>query len=198
MAEVDNRITIPKALYDLIERDVVDLYTELGLSVPIEPAEVAERLGCDVKRLSDLRSSVDDLDALRLEPDGSINEGFSFRDPNSGRYIIVVNDIDIRTIERQEFTIMHEIGHIRMGHKHDSPLAEAIANYYAGYTLVPSPLYKIHECSDVLDIAIKFGVSMECAGVCFKRIQNWINICGYKDYEIRLLEYYDHILKGGG
>ncbi len=107
-------------------------------------------------------------------------------------YIIWVNDIDSFNYERDDFTIMHEIGHIRMGHKEESDLANRIANYYAAYSLVPSPLFTLLDCKDERDIVKTFGVSEKCAGLCLERCRNWERVNGFsKVYEIKFKTYYE-------
>ncbi len=81
-------------------------------------------------------------------------------------------DIDSSSNERDGFTIMHEIGHIRLGHKEESDLADKMANHYAGFSLVPSPLYELLGCNSMEDIVDTFGVSDECAFICYKRCEN--------------------------
>ena len=68
---------------------------------------------------------------------GASIDGYSFIS-NGSPYIVVT--LRYNRIDNFAFTIMHEIGHIDMGHKHGSQLAEVIANHYAGYALAPSPL----------------------------------------------------------
>ena len=185
------RPTLPKSLYNRIEEDVVKLHIDLGLCIPVRPLEVAERLGYIVKRFSE----IDDPDVLAIL-NSALDEnrdGLSYRDPELDTYVIWINDIDIDYEPRINFTIMHEIGHIRMGHKVDSPLAEMIANYYAAYALVPSPLPKLFNCSSFLEIMSDFEVSVDCAYNCAKRCINWQMYGGpIKEYEKQLIQYYQN------
>ena len=107
-------------------------------------------------------------------------------------YIILVNDIDTFKEKHDEFTIMHEIGHIRMNHKTGSLLAEKIANYYAAYALIPSPLPGMYGCNDFTDLINVFDVSIDCAYNCWKRVWNWQIYFGItKEYEKDLKEYFE-------
>ena len=93
--------------------------------------------------------------------------------------------------EHDDFTIMHEIAHIRMGHKEDSPLAEIIANYYVAYSFVPSPLPCLYDCSTEKDIVDTFGVSKTCGEFCYNRWRKWQIFSGeIKPYEKQLIDYY--------
>ena len=140
MEKSDNKPALPKKLYDQIEEDVVKLHIELELSIPVKPSEVAKRLGFIVHKFSEIYSEENDLIELRTGNDGNRRDGLSYYDPDVQTYVIWVNDIDSIYEEHDGFTIMHEIGHIRMGHRGDSQLAEMVANYYATYALVPFPL----------------------------------------------------------
>ncbi len=199
MENSDFRPCLPKKLYDQIEEDVVKLYLELELSVPIKPSRVAERLGYIVKKYSESEFDEQQLTELRTGKDGSRRDGLSHYDPNKKTYVIWVNDIDSINVEREEFTIMHEIGHIRRGHKTDSQLAEMEANYYAAYALVPSPLPRIHNWSSFLDIIDIFEVSQDCAFYSARRCMNWENYSGkIKKYEQELITYYRKRLADDG
>ena len=115
MEKYDIRPSLPKKLYDRIEEDVVKLHVELELSIPVKPSEVAKRLGYIVHKYSEIFSEENDLLELRSGNDGNRRDGLSYYDPSEQTYIIWVNDIDTMYEEHDEFTIMHEIGHIRMG-----------------------------------------------------------------------------------
>lgn len=196
MERYDKRsIKLPKSLYDRIENDVVALYIELGLTVPIKPEEVAKRLGFVVRKMSEIKDKEKQI-LLRFDNEGNQRDGYSFYDPLISTYIIWVNDVDSFNYERDDFTIMHEIGHIRLGHKGESDLAHRIANYYAAYSLVPSPLFILLKCRNEWDIVNTFGVSEKCAVLCLERCRNWVQYNGVtKPYEKRLKLYYEKLLK---
>lgn len=198
MENEESRIILPKMIYDRIEEDVVKLHIELGLSIPVKPMDVAKRLGYIVKRISEFNGEKKTLMSLfRNDKDGNRRDGLSYYDPDNGTFVILVNDIDSLYEERDGFTIMHEIGHIRMGHRGDSLLAEKIANYYAAYALVPSPLPNMYKCSGFADIIDVFEVSTDCALICAKRCMNWALYFGTsKPYEKELKTYYKGVLKG--
>lgn len=188
---------LPKSLYDRIEEDVVKLHIELDLALPVDPYLVAERLGFIVRRFSEIRN-MEALSILKTGPDTS-RDGLSYRDPELDTFVIWINDMDSTYEPRLNFTIMHEIGHIRMGHRNDSPLAEMIANYYAAYALVPSPLPALLKCNSFMDIIDEFNVSVDCAFNCSKRCMNWALYGGpIKPYEEKLKEYYKKRLKMDG
>ncbi len=180
---------LPKSLYGRIEEDVVNLHIELDLELPVDPYLITRKLGFIVRRFSEINNT-EAFNIFKTGPDES-RDGLSYRDPELDTFVIWINDLDSTYEPRLNFTIMHEIGHIRMGHRGDSPLAEMIANYYAAYALVPSPLPALLDCSSFIDISDEFNVSVDCAYICSKRCMNWVMYGGpIKPYEQKLIEYY--------
>ena len=118
------------------------------------------------------------------------NDAFSFYMPELKNYIIVYNDD--KPLPRIRFTLMHEIGHISLGHKGESDLARRMADYYAGYALAPSPLIEKYTSEKIYKMVSVFDISAECADVCCYRYQNWKQYAGkhLKDYEIRLINLF--------
>ena len=193
------RPILPKKMYDRIEEDIVNLYLDLGLTVPIRPYEIANQLHFIVKHFSEITNKEALNILISQNEEGKIRDGISYWNPSLSTFVIWVNDLDSSYQPRLNFTVMHEIGHIRMGHKCNSLLAETIGNYYAAYALVPSPLPDLLDCSSFIDISYTFDVSMQCAFNCANRISNW-TMCGgvTKSYEKRLTRYYRKILGQGG
>ncbi len=184
-----SKIILPKILYDKIEEDVVRLHIETGLTIPVDPYKSVKKLDYLIHRFSEINDP-DMIDFLGNTSDGS-RDGLSFYDTNRKTFVIWINDLDSSFKPREKFTIMHEIGHIRMNHRHSSPLAETIANYYAAYALVPSPLPSMLNCNSCIGILDNFDVSMECACYSETRCMNWEQYSGeLKTYEIELIKYY--------
>ena len=194
MEEFSLTPTLPKKLYDMIEEDVTNLHIDLGLSIPIVPKDIAHALGYEIFYLSEYNSK--EIQSTFRSEEGVSIDGLSFINPNTGTFQIWVNDVDIQNPNHDDFTIMHEVGHIRMGHKVRSPLAEIIANYYAAYALVPSPLPTIYGCETFIDIANVFNTSESCAYNCIDRINRWAWYGGaIKPYEQRLITYYKKVAR---
>ena len=112
-------------------------------------------------------------------------DGISYFDPGRNTYVIYYSAN--QSEERLRFTIGHEIGHIRMGHKGESTLARQIANYYSSYLLAPSPWIWTAKCKDSADIADIFMLSDLCAKYCFTRYTNWRKLHSLNNYEQTLL-----------
>lgn len=189
MANEITKPSLPKKVYDKIEENVVDLYIELELTIPINPIDIAKRLGYELHYLSEIKNP----NEQKIISDAITHtcEGVSYFDSKHNTYLIWINDINSNYQPRLNFTIMHEIGHIRLGHKCDSILAEIEANFFAAYALVPSPLPGLMRCESFIDIADTFHVSIECAYNSSSRIRNWCDYGGpIKQYEKRLLNYF--------
>ncbi len=197
MGKTDLKLIIPPKRYAQIEETVVKLHIDLELSIPVNPRDVAKRLGYVIKMLSEYIENDGDQE-LRNGVFGKKQDGLSYYDFRIQKYVIWVNDIDSYSVKHDEFTIMHEIGHIMLGHKVDSQLAEMEANCYASYCLVPSPLPCMFSCGSPADIAATFNVSDECAMLCFKRFINWYTYPrDMKQYEEKLITYYKGVLERG-
>lgn len=172
------KIIISSEMYRKIERTVIDLYVRNRIcSAPINPFEIAEKEGCLVKPISSLG-----LELKQLLKAKAI-DGMSFYNLSCNCYVILYDDT--QCIQRQKFTIMHELGHILLEHREESDLAEMCANYFAGYALVPTPLISFYECSSVMDIKQTFDVTEQPAGIRYNAYLNWmcISSCLRKEEE---------------
>ena len=177
---------IPSWKYAEIEKKVVDLYIEQNIhTLPIDPFEIIKKRGYILVPFSTVK-----LDFLEDSIDKQ-NDAFSFYNPKEKAYVIVFDDS--KPYDRLRFTLMHEIGHIELGHKCESDLARRMADYYAGYALAPSPL--IHEFANGNINAIRhvFWISKYCAEVCRDRYLKWLEYGGieFRDYEKKLLNLFD-------
>lgn len=171
-------LLIPK-VYRKIERTVVKMLIDLDIrTVPIDPFLIVEKMGFVLKPLGI------DMEIKQHFQNYGVS-GCCCRD-NNGVYHIVFNENE--TIGRQRFTIMHEIGHILLGHKEKSDLAEQEANCFASYALAPSPLIAKYCCDDYIDIANRFDVTLECAINIVPRYRKWMYDGGNKEYEKELLK----------
>lgn len=84
-----------------------------------------------------------------------------------GVYIILYNEEATAHIERLNWTLAHEIGHIYLGHKSDGATEEIEAHWFAAQLLMPEPIiYSIRPRVDHLnsnDLQGYFHVSYEAA-----------------------------------
>ena len=177
-------VKLPKKVYSMIEKAVSDLYQELEIAEsPIRPFDIAAQKGYVVKRFSELPYE-QFIQLIKNERDG-----ISYFDPELGAFVICYDDTNPSS--RIRFTIMHEIGHIILEHKQESELARKMADYFAAYALVPTPLIAFYECEDYLDVASRFDISAESAYYCFERYDKRVQFGGQiKQYEADLLRLY--------
>ena len=176
---------IPPWKYAEIERKVVELYVEQSIhKLPIDPFEIIKKRGYILVPFSKLK-----LDFFEESIDKQ-NDAFSFYEKTIATYIKAFDDS--KPYERLRFTLMHELGHIDLGHKGESDLARRMADYYAGYALAPSPLIHRFATDDVTIIKYVFWVSNYCAEVCRIRYSNWLTYGGidFRDYESKLLSLF--------
>ncbi len=177
-------VRLPSKVYYKIERAVVSLYKKLVITtIPLDPFKIAEQMGFIVKRISELPH------ASQIELREREREALSLYDNAIGTFVIFYDDSI--SYSRIRFTLMHEIGHIVLGHKEESELARRMADYFAAYALAPSPLIGKYNCDDYMDVANKFSVSQVCASICFQRYLNWAQFGGNLElYEIELLNLF--------
>ncbi len=177
-------IKLPQRIYTDIEHKALALYIECSItSTPIDPFKIIQQKGWIIKSVEGLSCVLGECGA------DESSDGYSCYDPERRTYIIAYDPG--KPIARIRFTLMHEIGHIDMGHFQESDLAKKIADAYASYVLAPSPLIYALKCEDYIDVANCFNVSLECAYYCFQRYLNWYNFSGnIKTHEQMIMEQF--------
>ena len=170
--------------YDRIESAVVDLYVELNINkFPIDPFDIARKKGYTLVPYSQIPQEAREI-LRKTEKSGTSGR------TKKGEYRIFYDDSNSEN--RQRFTIMHELGHIALGHKEDSAYAEKSANYYATYSLAPSPMIGRLKCEDFIDTSVRFDLSVESALYAFDRYERWASVPGgLKPYEQKLNKLFD-------
>ena len=175
-----NHVLLPAKLYDKIESDVADLFMDLNIrEYPVDPMQIALDLGYDLVPFTQMPKEV------KRELIFKDIDGISHYDPERKKFVIYYRPNGMK--ERLRFTIGHEIGHIRMKHRHESELARRIADYYAAYLLAPTPWIAHAGSEDYTDVARTFFLSDPCAMICFERYERWSRIPITKDYEKSLI-----------
>ncbi len=165
--EEELKIIMPERIYRNIEKLAVDLYQELNIrDTAFDVFGVANKKGYQLIPYSVLEKKKSEY--LRVNGYDAIN----YYNNRINRYLIIYDDKV--SLQRQRFSIMHEIGHILLGHKQESDLARIQANYFAAYVLAPNPLIHYFEIEDYIELAEKFNISQECAMLCASRYNNWL------------------------
>ena len=179
------KVKIPQKVYWKIDKAVATMYEMLKIdSVPIDPFAIAKSLNIEVIPYSKLNE--DELkDALENPRDG-----LSYFNTEKKKFIIWYNDRGACRA-RQRFTIMHEIGHIWLGHKVDSILAEMQANAFASYALAPSPVIHVIPHESFVDYMSIFDISSDGAYYTFYRYKQWTHQIEERklfDFEVKLMD----------
>lgn len=181
--------------YEEIKADIIDMYEECEVhEFPINAFEIAAKLRYNVIPYSKL-SPEKRAECRALSKDGCSELDLN---PVTGmyEYNIYYNDAIGTMLSRIQFTIMHEVGHIRLGHldddsDKDEDTMESEANFYAAYSIAPPPMINQYHCTSADDLCRYFNTSDEMSGYAYERYLKWLK-CGiyYKDYEIHLMSLF--------
>lgn len=184
---------LPIPRYNQIKHEVLFMYEECEIKAfPIDCFEIAQKLCYRLNSYSCLSDHALRL-AMQYSPDG-----FSsiYQNPDTGMYESYIFFNDFNCMQRQRWTIFHEIGHIYLGHFEDDLMSyeekESEANFFAKYSIAPPPLINITNCTSPMDVADSFYVSDEAAVYIFAYYQKWKN-CGpleYEPFEMKMLEQF--------
>lgn len=170
--------------YEEIKQEVLFMYEECQVyTYPIDCFEIAKKLCYTLMPYSQLTDHQLRL-AMEYSPDG-----FSLlrKMPDTGMFRWYIFYNDYTCYERQRWTILHEIGHIYLGHLEPdcqlSPVEkEAEANFFAKYSIAPPPLIYFTNCSCPKDVANRFHVSSQASIYLFDYYQKWLEF-GPRKYE---------------
>lgn len=174
--------------YEFIKGEVVHVFEKYKIRcIPVSGFEIASKMKITLFPYSGLSNSKLGH-ALKLSEDGF------FIEDNGSEYIFY-NDIG-RSYERQNWTILHEIGHIVLDHTGHSEHEEHEADFFAKFAIAPPVL--VHKIGarcpeDIFDV---FNISYEAAVYAFSYYCTWkarLNRGARLDkYESRLLRLYSH------
>lgn len=147
-------------------------------SLPVDIMSICEKEGIVVRSFSFARK-MGVLEALGLEGAVAGNDGLAFS--IGGKPMILYDDR--KTVQRQRFTIAHELGHIINGDVGQTPTErnrepsdddtgiEARANMVAARILSPACVLWALEVSSPREVARLCGISMPAARWRFRRMQ---------------------------
>ena len=165
--------------YEEIKEAVAGLFRYCGVrSFPIVPEDIATTLGYEVIMYSQLDP------ASRMQVQAVYGDAFKFDLVNGSRgtvHRIYVNDS--RPQGRQRFSLLHEIGHIVLGHRQPSDVAEAEADFFAKFAIAPPSLVEIAHPADYLELAHLFDLSIECGSNSWNYYRKWARAKRENPYE---------------
>ncbi|MBQ9209537.1 MAG: ImmA/IrrE family metallo-endopeptidase [Oscillospiraceae bacterium] len=182
--------------YDEIEREVIKLFTKLMINrLPVDCYEICKQLGIEVVPYSMMSEKKRKMLTMASE-DGC----HALWEIDEGVYVIVIYYNDEMPGRRIRFTIMHELGHIILGHSEHSDLAESEANYFAKYALAPPPLVHKLKIDDYMELAEEFDISRECAYYAMQRYSKWLKYGSPEllEHEVTLLSLFSAVPDAAG
>ncbi len=151
--------------YEFIKGEVIYIFEKFHIKcIPVSGFEIASKMGVTLIAYSGL-SKEELKKAMEASDDGFLIE-------YNGREYIYYNDIN-HSYERQNWTILHEIGHILLDHTGHSKHEEDEANFFAKYAIAPPVLvYKIGATCPQ-DIYEVFDISYEAAKYAYGYYCSW-------------------------
>ncbi len=178
---------LPDSRYEAIKQTIVDLFIRYDVNcVPINGFEIAAKMGIDVVPYSAYPPATQEL-LRKQSPDSFFVERWDGK-------TFIYHDTD-PVYGRINQSIMHEIGHIVLGHTQESELAEAEAKFFAKYALAPPVLVHRVNPSDPYDLAERFNISFQAACIAWGYCRKWLAYSGkeYASYEYQMLEQFQLI-----
>ena len=172
--------------YEFIKGEVIYIFKKYKVKcIPVSGFEIASKMKITLVAYSGL-SKKKLKAALKVSEDGFFCE-------NQGKEYIYYNDIN-RSYERQNWTILHEIGHIVLDHAGHGIKEEDEANFFAKYAIAPPVLVHKIGANCPEDIYYAFDVSFEVAGYAYEYYCSWKRRYNMKkvltEYEVQLLALY--------
>ena len=196
--------------FNFVTEKAYDFLLEYGYNrFPISPFQVLEDLSDFVTCLpwSDAKKILKSSDPFHLRAIGA--EARTIRPRSDGRYYIVYDDVTVNSEARITWTIMHEIGHIILGHLTDFGetaldrggltkakygVLEVEAHYFAAEFLMPTALLKFFPDITVNEIILLFGVSEPAAKKKYKRVFQ-VSYMPYSKYDDMLIRNFFEFLE---
>ena len=173
--------------YEFIKGEVIHIFiTYKAKCIPVSGFEIASKM-----RITSI--SYSSLTKRKLKAAMKTSEDGFFLEAEGHEYIFY-NDID-RSYERQNWTILHEIGHVVLDHNGHGDREEAEADFFAKYAIAPPVLIHKIKADSVQDIYDAFDISLEAAEYAFDYYRKWrrwhLAAGKYTDYENALLHLYE-------
>ena len=181
---------LPDFRFEEIKNTVADIVARYSIaSIPVDVFDLSKKLGIRVVPFSGIsESSWNKIRSFGISDD---IDGFFIMAEKDGREVPFIFYDDSKSSGRIRFTMLHEAGHFILGHKEQSTLAEAEANFFAKYMIAPPVIAHQIQPNDYLDLKFRFDLSDECAWNAFSYYIKWL---GYKERNGNMLEGYEKTL----
>lgn len=204
-----------KPRFNFVTEKAYDFLLEYGYNrFPISPFKVLEDLSDYVVCLpwSEAKKTLKSSDPFHLRETKA--EARTIRPRADGKHYIVYDDVEVNSDVRIAWTIMHEIGHIVLGHltdfgetaldrggltKEKYGVLEVEAHYFAAEFLMPTALLKFFSDITIEEIELLFGVSEEAAKKKHKRVfdTSYMPHSSYDEQLIRnFFDFLDNDIEG--
>lgn len=151
--------------YEFIKGEIIHIFEKYNIKcIPVSGFEIASKMKIALIPYSGLSKRKLNK-SLEVSKDGFFIE-------KDGKEHIFYNDID-RCYERQNWTILHEIGHIVLDHTGHSYQEEDEANFFAKYAIAPPVLVHKIGAKCPQDIYEVFDISFEAAVYAYEYYCSW-------------------------
>lgn len=155
--------------YTLIMTKVIEIFQKCNInSFPLDCENIVNILGCKLYKYSEL-SEAKRQGCLQVS-----NESMKIHNR------IYYNDA-IMSEGRVRFSIMHELGHIFLGHgEYRNNVLEAEANYFASNILAPRMAVHYSQCKRPKHVMNQFGLTFEAATYVLEDYDRWYRRTSHK------------------
>jgi len=184
---MDGRLSrIMPRTYEFIKGEAVDCIVRHDMQYPLNARLLASRMGLSVCSYGSLVQ--EQYDAARELSD----DGFYLEDVGTKPRIYV--DETKRPV-RQTWTLLHEIGHVKLDHVSSLGLSredkEKEANFFAKYIAAPPPLFLLLPSITQENVRRAFRISRQFSEYAIAYFGKWRDQFHgiYKNYEISLLSH---------
>lgn len=177
---------LSKLRYEEIKEEVYKLFRDYNISnVPIDFIQLTDKMGINLVSYGSLKKE-QKRKFLNISKDG-----FSYLNKKEKCYYIYYNEN--ANWQRVRFTIMHEIGHIVLGHEEYSEKNEAEANFFSRSALAPICLIIKWEINELEDVVSTFDISYEAANYILDNIRKRNNSSHkeFSEVELKMIELFE-------
>ncbi len=154
--------------YSEIDTKIIEIFKLCNIrSFPLDCEEVVMDLGCLLYKYSELSKKKLDICLMVSDESMKLHNRIYYND----------NMIEGKI----RFSIMHELGHIVLGHgEYRNDRLETEANYFSSRLLAPRMAIHYSECRNYTHVAHRFGLSYKAAQLAFDDYRKWHRHSVYK------------------
>lgn len=151
--------------YEFIKGEVAYIVEKYDISYfPLSGFEISSKLNIKLIPYSSLPIHKLNI-AMKVSADGFLIEEFN-------KEYIFYNDVD-RCLGRQNWTILHEIGHIVLDHTGHNDHEEHEADFFAKYAIAPPILIDMIGARSWKDVYARFVISCEASIYAYEYYLSW-------------------------